>query len=50
MMKPYQTKEKVPNWKGKERHPKKKKRGTLSNKESSPTSTNPQNGGCKRAT
>jgi hypothetical protein len=28
----------------------KKKRGTLSNKESSPISTNPRNGGCKRAT
>jgi hypothetical protein len=28
----------------------KKERGTLSNKESSPISTNPQNGGCKRAT
>lgn len=25
-MKPYQTKEKVPNWKGKERNPKKKKK------------------------
>jgi len=36
---------------GQREEPKKKrKRGTLSNKESSPTSINPQNGGCKQAT
>ncbi len=47
MLKPCQTKEKVPNWKSKGMHQKKKKRGTLSNKESSPISTNHKMGVAK---
>ncbi len=46
-MKPYQTKEKFPNWKGKERHPKKKKEEHCPTKSHHPQAQNHKMGVAK---